>query len=444
MAWLLPMFPPVARAACHVYYRLTFAGGRVPATGPALLVANHPNSLFDPVLVQAAARRPLRFLAKAPLFADRKVGWLVRAAGAIPVYRAADDPTQTAKNEETFRAVHAALAAGHAVGIFPEGLSHSAPALAPLRTGAARMALGAVPGTGGAFPIVPLGLVFRTKDVFRSDALVLTGEPVPWDDLAPAGVGDADAVRELTGRIDAALRRVTVNLEHWEDRPLAECAVRIWEAERGAAPAPAERVARLEITTRVLAAVRAERDPAALTLAGDVRGYCRRLARLGLRPADLRADVGVARGLSWSTRRLPLVFPLAASVAALGLALFYVPYRLTGWIAGRLRPVTDQIATHKLLVGIPVYGLWIAGLAVAVGLRVGTVAGALILAAAPAVGMAGLLVRERWRGAWRDARRFLVLRSRRALAVQLADRQHELADRLHALYETHAARGALT
>jgi 1-acyl-sn-glycerol-3-phosphate acyltransferase len=443
MPWLLPLFPPVARAACHVYYRLTLAGGRVPASGPVLLVANHPNSLFDPVLVQAAARRPLRFLAKAPLFADRKVGWLVRAAGAIPVYRAADDPALTARNEATFRAVHAALAAGHAVGIFPEGLSHSAPALAPLRTGAARMALGAFPAVGCAFPIVPLGLVFRAKDVFRSEALVLTGEPVPWDDLAPAGIGDADAVRALTARIDAALRRVTVNLEHWEDRPLAECAVRIWEAERGAEPAPADRVARLDVTTRVLAAVRAERDPNALALAADVGAYCRRLTRLGLRPADLRADVGLGRGLSWSARRVPLVFPLAATVAVLGVLLFYAPYRLTGWIAGWLRPVPDQVATHKLLVGIPAYAIWIATLATAAGLWLGASAVALVVAGAPVVGMAGLLVRERWRGAWRDARRFLLLRSRRTLAIQLAARQRELADRLQALYETHAARGAI-
>jgi 1-acyl-sn-glycerol-3-phosphate acyltransferase len=168
-----------------------------------LLVANHPNSLLDPVLVQAVAGRPVRFLAKAPLFTDAKVGWLVRGAGAIPVFRAADDPAQMGRNEDTFRAVHAALAGCAAVGIFPEGLSHLEPGLAPLRTGAARIAL----GVGRVFPVVPVGLVFRAKDVFRSDALVLVGEPVPWDDLAPRGIADAEAVRDLTARIDATLPR---------------------------------------------------------------------------------------------------------------------------------------------------------------------------------------------------------------------------------------------
>jgi 1-acyl-sn-glycerol-3-phosphate acyltransferase len=437
MAWLLPLFPPLARAAGHVYYRLTIAGGEIPARGPVLLVANHPNSLLDPVLVQAVARRPVRFLAKAPLFTDRKVGWLVRGAGAIPVYRAADDPTQMARNEDSFRAVHAALGAGDAVGIFPEGLSHSEPGLAPLRTGAARIAL----GVGRAFPIVPVGLVFRAKDVFRSEALALVGQPVAWDDLAPRGVADPGAVRELTARIDAALRRVTVNLERWEDRPLAECAVRIWEAERDVTPTPAERVGRLEVTTRILAAVRERGDADALALAAEVRAHCVRLARLRLRPGDLRADVGLGRGLTWGARRLPLVLPLAAAVGLAGFALFFPPYWLTGRVAAAFRPDPDQGATHKLLVGIVLYGLWIASLAVLAGIALAPWTAALVVAGAPVVGMGGLLVRERWRGDWRDARRFLLLRTRRALAAQLARRQHELAARLHALYETTVARG---
>ena len=127
-------------------------------------IRSYYDSLFDPVLVQVVARRPVRFLAKAPLFTDRRVGWLVRGAGAIPVYRASDDPALLDRNVDMFRAVHAALAGGDAVGIFPEGLSHSDPGLAPLRTGAARIAL----GVGHAFPILPVGLVFRAKDVFRS------------------------------------------------------------------------------------------------------------------------------------------------------------------------------------------------------------------------------------------------------------------------------------
>lgn len=441
--WLLPLFPWIARSAAYTYYRIRYGGEAVPRAGPVLLVANHPNSLLDPVLVVAAARRPVRFLAKAPLFVDPKVGWLVKATGAIPVYRRADDPTQMDRNEEMFRAVHAELAGGAAVGIFPEGLSHSEPALAPLRTGTARIAFGACAITGRPFPIVPVGLVFRHKDIFRSAALVLVGTPVAWDDLAPRGAGDEEAVRLLTDRIGAGLRQLTVNLERWQDQPLVDCAMRIWEAERGAPPDPGERVTRLGITTRILAAVRESGDPAGAALARDVGAHRRRLRRLGLRPADLVADVGFARGAWWAVRRAPLVMPLAAALAIVGFLLFWVPYQLTGSVVDRMRRPDDQRSTYKLMVGIVLYAAWVLALDAAAALMLNVWAALGLLLGVPAVGMAGLVTRERMRGTWSDVRRFVLLHSRRGLADSLRAAQRDLGVRLDALYREFAARGVV-
>ena len=441
--WLLPLFPWIARGAAYTYYRIRYGGEPVPRAGPVLLVANHPNSLLDPMLVVAAARRPVRFLAKAPLFVDSRVGWLVKATGAIPVYRRADDPTQMDRNEEMFRAVHAELAGGAAVGIFPEGLSHSEPALAPLRTGAARIAIGACAITGRPFPIVPVGLVFRQKDIFRSAALVLVGPPVPWDDLAPRGAGDEDAVRLLTARVAEALQQLTVNLERWQDQPLVDCAMRIWEAELGAPPDPGDRVTRLGITTRILAAVRQSGDPAGAVLARDVEAHRRRLRRLSLRPADLVADVGLARSAWWAVRRAPLVMPLAAALAIVGFLLFWVPYQLTGTVVDRMRLASDVRSTHKLLVGVAIYGAWLLALAVAGSLALNVWAGLGLLLGVPAVGMVGLVTRERMRGAGGDVRRFVLLHSRRGLADSLRAAQRALGIRLDDLYRNFAARGAV-
>jgi glycerol-3-phosphate O-acyltransferase/dihydroxyacetone phosphate acyltransferase len=431
------LLPFASRAAAFVYYRVTYTGEAVPVAGPVLLVANHPNSLLDPALVAAAARRPVRFLAKAPLFADRKTAWLVKSAGSIPVYRRADDPTQMDRNLDTFRAVHAALAEGAAVGIFPEGLSHSEPALAPLKTGAARIALGAAAITGTAFPIVPVGLVFREKDVFRSAALVVTGKRVAWDDLALRGIEDTDAVRLLTDRIAAALRQVTVNLEQWADRPLVEGAVRIWETEHGAVREPGERVRRLEATTAILAEVRRTEDPAGLDLVRDVTTHCARLERLGLRPGDLAVNVGLTHGLFWGVRRIHLLLPLAILPAAAGFVAFWPPYRATGLVVDRVRLQPDEKSTWKLLVGIALYKLWLLLLVVLGVLWWGLAGGIALLLGIPAVGMLGLTVRERWRGAWSDARRFFLLRSRGELVETLRQTQHELGLRLQALYDRH-------
>lgn len=439
--WLLPLFPRVARLAGWVYYRIRYRGSTAPPAGPVLLLANHPNSLLDPVLVAAAARRPVRFLAKAPLFTDRKVGWLVRASGAIPVHRRQDDPSQVGRNEEMFRAVHAALADGAAVALFPEGISHSEPSLAPLRTGAARIALGAAPLVGAAFPIVPVGLVFRQKDVFRSDALVLVGDPLTWQDLADRGVDDGEAMRELTARIEAALRQQTVNLAAWRDEPLVEAALRIWDAEADERLEPAVRVRRAATVTGILAEIRAVGDPAGTALIHDVTAHRRRLARLGLRPADLTADTSGRRALAWAASRAWLLLPVWILPGIIGWAIFLPPYRLTGIVVDRFPLETDVRSTWKLMLGAVSYLAWVVLLAVAVGWRWGRVAGLAALVAIPALGMIGLLVRERWRGAWGEARRWLVLRNRRSLVQSLRTEQRRIAAELVNRYHDFLRRG---
>jgi glycerol-3-phosphate O-acyltransferase / dihydroxyacetone phosphate acyltransferase len=427
--WLLPVFSAVARTATRVYYRLRIGGGPVPPEGPALLFANHPNSLLDPALVVAAARRPVRFLAKAPLFTDPLVGWLVRGSGSIPVYRRQDDPERMEQNRDAFSAAHEALAEGAAVGIFPEGMSHDEPSLAPFRTGAARIALSAALRTGGAFPLVPVGLVFRRKDVFRSQARVTIGTPVMWDDLAAAG--DApEAVRELTARMEEALRTVTLNLERWEDEPLVEMAWKVWSAEFGPPASDAERMLRLREGTRRLAELRQAADDRWEGLARDLSRHGRLLAKMGLSPAGLKGDPGVGEAARWTLVRLPVVTPLALFFGIVGAVVFWPPYRVTGWITGRMKPDPDVVATTKLLTGIPTYLAWILILAAGVWIAAGPVWGVVAAVLLPVFALVTLDMRERWRENLRIVRLFFVKRGRADRVGELRARQQELAERL--------------
>jgi len=433
--WLLPLFSPLSRLCAFGYYRMRYTGSPVPAEGPVLLVANHPNSLLDPMLVVAAARRPARFLAKAPLFVDGKIGWLMRASGAIPVYRRSDDPSQMGRNEEMFRAVHAALAGGDAVGIFPEGISHTAPSLAPLRTGAARIALGASAQLGRAFPIVPIGLTFRRKDVFRSDALVVRAAPVEWTDLATRSESDADAVAELTDRIGRSLAQVTLNLAEWRDERLVTAALGIWQGETHSPSGAAGDMHSLAVVTRLLAAVRSTGDAEGLALAQDVDGHARRLSRLRLAPRDLYLDTGTGEALSWVAARVPLLMPLAAILAVAGWVLFLVPYRLTGVIVDRIRLEPDTRSTWKLMLGIVIYLAWVGAMVAVAWIVAGAIAALSTLLVVPAVGMLGLLVRESWHGSWQDARRWLRIRSRKDVIETLRADQADLGRRLTALHQ---------
>lgn len=417
---------PLARLAASIYYRLSVEG-RLPPAGPVLIVANHPNSLVDPVLVLAAARRPVRFLAKAPLFDDRRIAWMLKLAGAVPVYRPQDDPALLGRNAEVLEAAARALAGGAAVAVFPEGRSHDEPELSPLKTGAARMALLAAQAGANAV-IVPVGLNLRQKELFRSDALVLVGEPLAWADLGTRGVDDAEAVRELTGRMDDALRHLTLNVERWEDAPVIECAEEVWRVEHGAPADEHARLERLRVASTLLTRIRSDPRNRWAPIARAARHHARTLNRLHLTPADLESDLSVETAIAWSLRRLPLLLLPMLALAAAGLVLWWLPYRLTGMLAGRMPGGRDVQASHKLLVGSLLYLLWYVGAIVAGLLWGGPLISALVAVLLPVVGVVGLWIRERWAEAWRDARRYFILRRHPRRVRELQRRQRELAD----------------
>lgn len=435
--WLLPVFSTVSRLAARVYYRLTISGEPIPADGPVLLVANHPNSLLDPMLVAAAVRRPIRFLAKAPLFTDRAVGWLIRASGAIPVYRRVDDPSVTGQNENMFRAVIRELSAGAAVGIFPEGISHSEPALTDIKTGAARIVLGAAHQAHTPMVIIPVGIILRRKDRFRSEASVLLGKPVRWGDLAGRSPDDRATVHELTERIADALRDVTINLDAWADQPLVECAEAVWTAEHGGSDDDASRVTRLRATTDILGRMRRMPDDQWMPFVRSIATHCNRLRMLRLTPRDLKIDTGPRKNLIWAARRFYLVGLPAILIGLIGGLAFWIPYQVTGRITRAANAPSDRRSTFQLLVGIAVYTVWLVLVATIVTVTASMSAGLIVAVAMPSAGLFGLWVRERWRGAWADVRRYLVLRSRRELIDGLAKRQQKLAVDLAELYEMH-------
>ena len=428
--WLLPLFPRVAAFATRTFYRITITGGQIPRDGPLLLAGNHPNSLLDPLFLAAVARRPVRFLAKAPLFSNPWTAWAVKSVGAIPVYRPRDNPALVRRNEDMFRAAHDALLAGAAIGIFPEGLSHDAPSIAPLRTGAARIALGARARSGHSLPIIPVGLVLRKKEEFRSDAHVLIGEPVRWDDITGAE-DSSHAVKELTSRIDQSLRRVTLNLEQWEDAPLISVTEAIYVAELGAANESATLVDRWREAARILSATRRDGDAEATALAAEIRAHAQALDLVGLNPADLSARTDFRSAARWSARKIAL--PLELTVAALGVAIFWIPYRLTALMASRAQTDGSGRASVKLVAGAALFLSWIVILGVLAWRVAGWPAGIATLALLPILALATMALLERSSGAWGDARRFFLLRSRAQALEDLRLRQKDLAQRLSGL-----------
>jgi 1-acyl-sn-glycerol-3-phosphate acyltransferase len=436
--WLARLLGWIASVFFHIERR----GERIP-DGPVLVTANHPNSLLDPLVVFQTAGRATRPLAKAPLFEQAFVGFMLRALGGLPVYRRQDDAAQMHRNDETFRRAIDALRGGAAVQIFPEGITHSEPGLAPLRTGAARIALSAEQESDWhlGLRVVPVGLTYRHKTRFRGRALASVGQPIVVAQWREAYAHDTqEAARALTETIAERLRAVTLDLTKSEDEALVETAERIWSREKGLAgwrerQSLAERLPRLQAFARGLAWLRMN-DPARHeTLAHDVRRYSSWLQRLGVHEGDVPPRYGAWSVLRYALRE-GLILLIGLPFALLG-ALLWAPVWFAPRITlARLRPAYEAISSYKLVTGFfaaPL--LWIVLVAVA-GWFLGWMAALGAAATVPLLGLTALLWGERYMRVRDDADLFLRVLRRPALATQLEAQRGALVRTFDELAET--------
>jgi 1-acyl-sn-glycerol-3-phosphate acyltransferase len=116
------------RVFFRFYCRWHVAGTEhVPASGPAILAANHC-SFLDPPLVGAALTRTISYLARENLFRFPVFGSVLRAWDVVPVDRDGGSPAG-------LKAIMEHLRANRAVVLFPEGTRSPQGLLQPARSG---------------------------------------------------------------------------------------------------------------------------------------------------------------------------------------------------------------------------------------------------------------------------------------------------------------------
>ncbi|MEM7158997.1 MAG: 1-acyl-sn-glycerol-3-phosphate acyltransferase [Myxococcota bacterium] len=380
-----PWIQLLLRVAVNLFFRRVEVGGssNVPAKGGGLVVSWHPNGLVDPGLILTQCERPIVFGARHGLFSYPLLGSLLREVGTVPIYRAVDMgdasvDARRAANRKSLEALSERVAAGSLSALFPEGVSHDEPDLQELRSGAARAYYRARQlAEPDAIPvIIPVGLHYDDKQMFRSNALVAFHPPLslpPHLDVTPEADVDSDEVRalsrELTELVEQTLRDVVHATDTWALHELMHRTRRLVRAERahraGANPG------RTTIGERVLgfARVRAgyntllQREPAKVEqLKWRVYRYDADLRALGLEDYDL--DRNPSFGSKWIAVLLGLqllgVFLLLPPLVLMGY-LVNLPTALALVLVSKAaaKKLKDE-ATVKLLLGMIAFPLtWI-------------------------------------------------------------------------------------
>ncbi|MBV9925371.1 MAG: 1-acyl-sn-glycerol-3-phosphate acyltransferase [Acidobacteria bacterium] len=359
--------------ALRVFFRRVEVVGRerVPREGACLFVLNHPNALVDPAFLLAYAPRRISFLAKSPLFRMPVIGLFVRALDSIPVYRKQDEKGDTAAlNRKTFERAAELLRRGGTIAICPEGASHSEPYLLPLKSGAARIALGSVSvkGEGGRgqdegdregtpldLKIVPAGLYYTAKTTFRSGALLYFGEPIP---VAPAGLGPdgeppREAVRALSDRVAESLRSLTLNADRHEALAMVARAERIFSAadqDEEDEESLERELRRRRRFVEAYAYHRRHSAPRVEALERRLSAYEEELRQAGFEdPRQLSPSTVADYARVRKLLARALVFLLLLPAALAGAALHYPAYTLAGALATRFaRQYDDVLSTFKI------------------------------------------------------------------------------------------------
>ena len=363
----------LARMLVRVFFRRIDVEGaeRMPADGPLVLVANHVNGLVDGLVLMAVLPRYPRFLGKATLYRILPLAPFLHLAGVVPVHRAKDaegaSGRAVTRNDAAFRTSRELLAAGGLVALFPEGISHDEARLQPLRTGAARIALGAAFDDDVAgVTTQAAGLIYADKDRFRSHALVRIGPPEGVEEWEQAYDADAvAAVRALRDRLGQQLAAVAPMYDSRQD----ELAYRRVASIAADDPAAQDDVARAlgvaaqqgpdaaaDVAELVATSERYESDLCLLGLSDDD------LAR-GLTPADYKRRIG----------RSAFTAALTAPLAAIGAVIHLVPYQIMKQV-GR-RPSEGMRATVKLLGCTALFTAVYSAIGIRAGRRRGLLAG---------------------------------------------------------------------
>jgi hypothetical protein len=263
------------------------------------------------------------------------------------------------ENLETFAACHRLLADGGAIAIFPEGVSHDREAVLPLKTGCARIVLEAEAKHGFALStlIVPVGITFSNRELFRSDALVVFDDP-----LDPSRHFDAyrkdppAAVKALTRDLEEALRTVSPHVPREEDEKLVRT-LRGFFAEVTAPTSDGLLVDRALV--EAISDFRDRRPIEYRRLRRRVLGYGRVLEVLGLSHGEVERTYRLGPIVRYLTPRV-LLATAGLPLFVAGALFHYLPYKIPALVARLLATEPVERATIKLATGLVTFPLFYA------------------------------------------------------------------------------------
>jgi len=350
----------IFRIANRFYFKSFQVRGaeNIPDKGPVFFVANHPSAFMDPIVIASVVKRPLFFLAKGALFQNAFTRWLFPKFHMIPIFRSDETPGQMHKNKEVFSHCYKHFAKSGAILVFPEGISLTERKIKKIKTGTARIALGAEAENnfGLDLQIVTVGLNFSNPHQFQSELFVNIDKPIKVSDYFELYRQDAfKAAHALTDEIRKRLETQVVAIQDSDlDRLVANIEL-IYKSQllKDLGHSPKEMQNDFNMTRDISDSVHyfMESDPLRVRrFSNEVETYLKNLERLSLNDHLIR-EVKKSRPLFDALKSL-LYLVLGFPVFVFGFINNFLPFKIPGWAARRMSRRAEFFGSIALSMGI--------------------------------------------------------------------------------------------
>jgi len=331
----------------------------IPSEGPLIVVSNHPSTFMDPIIVASLLRQKVRFIAKGTLFNSVFKDWAMRnIMRSIPVYRRQDNPAKLKNNEAIFEQCFQLMEQKGTLIIFPEGTSINERKLQDIKTGAARIALGAEARNNFqlGLKIASIGINYSDAPSFRSDVWINVEEVIEVKDYQKIyAKEDRQAVRSLTNKIQDNLEKNLIIAADEQEDVFITHIEEIYKNELISHLQLDPTLHGFAITKGIEQAVdhfEALDNTWVNQLQKKTARYFQRLEHNQLEDRFFARDTGKEKGL-FSDSLLNILFLLVGLPFYLyGVITNFLPYRLTGSLAAKLANDEEYLGPIKMTVGM--------------------------------------------------------------------------------------------
>lgn len=368
----------IVRITVWVYFRKIHVRNAelIPQDAPLIIVPNHPSSYMDIMVVVPYIKKQLNFILRGESFNTEFKRWLLGNLNMIPIYRKDKTPGQAHKNKEVFEKCFQLLAKEGVLIMFPEGLSKTERRLREIKTGAARIALGAEAANKFELgvAVVPVGLNYSDPHRFQSELFINFAQPIDVSKFFEIYQDNQHrGIVALTEHIKDCLEQHTIDIENKELDDLIENIETIYKGKLQRELGLSEKEQEFMLTKEIVEAVHHFHRQKPLHLQAiqqKIQAYMNDMERLNLkdhllrkRPTNVPLILDMFQTLVYIIIGFPIYFygvinnflaykiPVflasrsprpdfhGSMIMSIGMATFIVFYSLQIWLVASFAPV---------------------------------------------------------------------------------------------------------